>query len=32
MWRLWKKSDLPLESGLLGPVKFIPAQEFEFSR
>jgi hypothetical protein len=31
-WRLWKKSDLPLESGLLGPVKLIPAQEFEFSR
>jgi hypothetical protein len=30
MWRLWKKSDLPLESGLLGPVKLIPAREFEF--
>jgi hypothetical protein len=30
MWRLWKKDDLPLESGLLGPVKLIPAQEFEF--
>jgi hypothetical protein len=29
-WRLWKKSDLPLESGLLGPVKLIPAQQFEF--
>ena len=29
-WRLWKKTDLPLESGLLGPVKLIPAQEFEF--
>ena len=30
MWRLWKKGDSLLESGLLGPVKVIPAQEFEF--
>jgi hypothetical protein len=29
MWRLWKKTDLPLESGLIGPVKLISAQEFE---
>ena len=29
MWRLWKKNDPLLESGLLGPVKLIPAQEFE---
>jgi hypothetical protein len=29
-WRLWKKGDAPLESGLLGPVKLIPAQELEF--
>jgi hypothetical protein len=29
MWRLWKKTDQPLESGLIGPVKLIPAQEFE---
>ena len=32
MWRLWKKNDAPLESGLLGPVKLIPAQEFEFGQ
>jgi hypothetical protein len=30
MWRLWKKNDPLLESGLLGPVKLIPAQKFEF--
>jgi hypothetical protein len=30
MWRLWKKNDPLLDSGLLGPVKLIPAQEFEF--
>jgi hypothetical protein len=29
MWRLWKKNDPLLDSGLLGPVKLIPAQEFE---
>jgi hypothetical protein len=29
MWRLWKKNDALLESGLIGPVKLIPAQEFE---
>jgi hypothetical protein len=32
MWRLWKKTDLPLESGLIGPVKLIPAQEFKVSK
>jgi hypothetical protein len=31
-WRLWKKSDAPLESGLLGPVKLVPAQELEFRK
>jgi hypothetical protein len=31
MWRLWKKNDALLDSGLIGPVKLIPAQEFEFS-
>ena len=30
IWRLWKKNDALLESGLLGPVKLIPAQRFEF--
>ena len=30
MWRLWKKNDPLLESGLIGPVKLIPAQQFEF--
>jgi hypothetical protein len=30
MWHLWKKTDPLLESGLLGPVKLIPAQAFEF--
>jgi hypothetical protein len=29
MWRLWKKNDALLDSGLIGPVKLIPAQEFE---
>jgi hypothetical protein len=29
MWHLWKKNDALLDSGLLGPVKLIPAQEFE---
>jgi hypothetical protein len=28
MWRLWKKNDALLESGLIGPVKLIPAQQF----
>jgi hypothetical protein len=32
MWRLWKKTDQPLESGLIGPVKLVPAQEFEVSK
>ena len=32
MWRLWKKNDALLESGLIGPVKLIPAQEFEIRR
>jgi hypothetical protein len=32
MWHLWKKNDPLLESGLLGPVKLIPAQEFEFGK
>ncbi len=27
-WRLWKKTDQPLASGLLGPVRIVPAQEF----
>ncbi|MGO8931521.1 MAG: glycosyl hydrolase [Limisphaerales bacterium] len=31
MWRLWKKNDALLDSGLLGPVKLIPAQEFQTS-
>jgi hypothetical protein len=26
-WRLWKKGDALLESGLLGPVRVIPAQQ-----
>ena len=30
MWHLWKKNDPLLESGLLGPVKLIPAQQVEF--
>jgi hypothetical protein len=32
MWRLWKKNDALLDSGLIGPVKLIPAQEFEIKR
>jgi hypothetical protein len=32
MWRLWKKNDALLDSGLIGPVKLIPAQEFEVRR
>jgi hypothetical protein len=32
MWRLWNKNDPLLDSGLLGPVKLIPAQEFEFGK
>ncbi len=32
MWRLWKKNDALLDSGLIGPVKLIPAQEFEIRR
>jgi hypothetical protein len=31
-WRLWKKTDQPLDSGLLGPVKRVPAQAFEFGK
>ena len=31
MWRLWKKNDPLLDSGLIGPVKLISAQEFELS-
>ena len=31
MWRLWKKNDPLLDSGLLGPVKLIPAQQFQTS-
>ena len=27
-WRLWKKTDAPLASGLLGPLRIVPAQEF----
>jgi hypothetical protein len=29
MWRLWKKKDALLDSGLIGPVKLIPSQEVE---
>jgi len=29
MWHLWKKDSPLLDSGLLGPVKLIPAQEFD---
>ena len=29
MWRLWKRNDALLDSGLIGPVKLLPAQEFE---
>ena len=25
-WRLWKKGDSPLRSGLLGPVRLVPSQ------
>jgi hypothetical protein len=31
MWHLWKRNDPLLESGLLGPVKLIPAQQFQAS-
>jgi hypothetical protein len=31
MWHLWKKGDPLLDSGLLGPVKLIPAQQFQTS-
>ncbi len=27
-WRLWKRTDQPLASGLLGPVRIVAAQEF----
>ena len=27
MWNLWSKDDAPLQSGLLGPVQFVPAKE-----
>jgi hypothetical protein len=32
MWRLWKKQDALLDSGLLGPVKLVSAQEVTFRR
>ena len=30
-WRLWKKNDQLLDSGLLGPVRLITAQEVKLS-
>ena len=32
MWHLWKKTDALLDSGLIGPVKLIPAQQVEIRR
>ncbi len=28
MWNLWSKDEAPIPSGLIGPVRFVPVQEF----